>query len=334
MNPILTAAIVLGALGLISGAILAFVGKMFAVKVDPRQAEIREVLPGINCAACGYPGCDSFAKAVAEKGESVSGCPVGGDATAIRVALIMGVTAEPREQKIAAVTCKGKIGVCALNFDYHGPKDCRSAALAGSGDKACQYSCLGYGDCEASCPFGAIHVVTEERLAYVNEEKCNGCGVCVAGCPRNVIRLLPVGHAVHRTCSAMEGGKVVRDHCSAGCLGCGKCERSCRFGALKMRDSLPWIDQTICVHCMRCADECPTGALKANNALRKHALIDFDECNGCGDCKKACQFSAIQGEQDKYHDVIEWNCVGCGECVKVCPQKCIRMVMGSKYQVR
>lgn len=67
-------------------------------------------------------------------------------------------------------------------------------------------------------PFGAIHV-NEERLAVVHENACRGCGVCVDVCPRGVLRLMPVEHAVHRMCSAMERGKVVRENCSAGLPG-------------------------------------------------------------------------------------------------------------------
>ena len=65
------------------------------------------------------------------------------------------------------------------------------AALVAGGDKACEYSCLGFGDCEAACPFGAIHVV-EGRLAAVNEEKCVGCGVCTTKCKFDAIRLVRV----------------------------------------------------------------------------------------------------------------------------------------------
>ena len=48
MNTILTAVLVLGAMGAIFGAALAFAAKIFYVEVDPREAAIRECLAGAN----------------------------------------------------------------------------------------------------------------------------------------------------------------------------------------------------------------------------------------------------------------------------------------------
>ena len=51
---ILKAVILLGIMGLIFGAVLAFAAQKFAVEVDEREAKILEVLPGANCGGCGY----------------------------------------------------------------------------------------------------------------------------------------------------------------------------------------------------------------------------------------------------------------------------------------
>lgn len=325
VSTIVVAALLLGGLGLVFGGVLAIVSKVFSVPADPVFDAVREALPGANCGGCGFSGCDAYARAVAEGKAGVSQCPVGGAEAAKRIAAVMGVDAARMERKVAVVMCRGDVEKCHLRFRYDGPADCRSALLAGDGDKACRYSCLGGGDCEKACPFGAIHV-NENRLAVVDEEACRGCGVCVSACPRGVLALMPVEHPVHRMCSAMERGKVVRDNCSAGCLGCGKCERSCKFGALKLVNLLPEIDLSKCVGCMCCADNCPTGALKANEALRRHAVIRYGECIGCGACEAACQFGAIAGTAGQPHSVIEWNCVGCGACERACPQHCVQMV--------
>ena len=45
--------LVLGALGAIFGALLAFAAKIFHVEVDPKQAAVRECLAGANCGGCG-----------------------------------------------------------------------------------------------------------------------------------------------------------------------------------------------------------------------------------------------------------------------------------------
>ena len=126
----------------------------------------------------------------------------------------------------------------------------------------------------------------------------------------------------------------MRDNCVAGCIGCGKCEKSCKFGALKLVNFLPDIDLDKCVGCMQCADNCPTGALQSNEALRRHAVIHYPDCTGCGECQKVCQFEAIAGAEGEHHSVIEWNCVGCGKCAEVCEHGCVEMRAGGIYKKR
>ena len=63
MDVILIAVIVLGAIGLVSALVLFFVSKKFAVKEDPRIAQVSEVLPQANCGGCGFPGCGGLASA-------------------------------------------------------------------------------------------------------------------------------------------------------------------------------------------------------------------------------------------------------------------------------
>ena len=75
MDVILIAVIVLGAIGLVSALVLFFVSKKFAVKEDPRIAQVSEVLPQANCGGCGFPGCGGFASALVEGGaKKVSQC--------------------------------------------------------------------------------------------------------------------------------------------------------------------------------------------------------------------------------------------------------------------
>ena len=68
MNLILIAVISLGAIALVSAAILYAASKKFAVYEDPRIAQVGEVLPQANCGGCGYPGCSGFADACVKAG--------------------------------------------------------------------------------------------------------------------------------------------------------------------------------------------------------------------------------------------------------------------------
>ena len=53
-------------IGLICAVGLAVASSVMAVKEDTRFTEIRACLPGANCGACGYTGCDGYAKALLE----------------------------------------------------------------------------------------------------------------------------------------------------------------------------------------------------------------------------------------------------------------------------
>lgn len=64
-------------LGIGAGVFLAFASAKFAVKKDPRITLIEASLPGVNCGACGFPGCSAFAKAIAEGKAPLDGCVPG-----------------------------------------------------------------------------------------------------------------------------------------------------------------------------------------------------------------------------------------------------------------
>lgn len=106
MNPILTAVCVVGAIGLLGGALLVIGSKVFAVTKDERAEEVELALPGANCGACGYAGCSAYAKAVAE-GAPVNQCLAGGAAVAEKIAAIMGVEAGAATEYKAMIACQG-----------------------------------------------------------------------------------------------------------------------------------------------------------------------------------------------------------------------------------
>ncbi|MBO8140147.1 MAG: RnfABCDGE type electron transport complex subunit B [Thermosipho sp. (in: Bacteria)] len=71
---VLYSALVMGILGFGFGIFLAFSNEKFKVEADPRVEMILEVLPGINCGACGYPGCEGYANAIVKKGDDIDKC--------------------------------------------------------------------------------------------------------------------------------------------------------------------------------------------------------------------------------------------------------------------
>lgn len=71
---VLYSALIMGILGFGFGIFLAYSNEKFKVEVDPRVEMILEVLPGINCGACGYPGCEGYANAIVKKGDATDKC--------------------------------------------------------------------------------------------------------------------------------------------------------------------------------------------------------------------------------------------------------------------
>jgi len=260
-SQILFAALVLGVIGLVLGLALGIVGKVFAVKEDEKALAVREVLPGVNCGACGFPGCDGFSKAVAEGKAKVSGCAVGGDPVAKKVATIMGVEETFATKLVAFVKCAGTTSLAKSNYKYEGIHDCNAISMmAGSGPKACTYGCLGYGSCVAACPFDAIDIA--EGIAKIDPNKCVACGLCVPKCPKNLIEIVPDDSKVRVQCNSNDTGPVVRKHCSAGCISCKLCERNCPHDAIHVIDNLARVDYAKCTLCGICVEKCPTDVIK------------------------------------------------------------------------
>ncbi|MBQ1730516.1 MAG: RnfABCDGE type electron transport complex subunit B [Oscillospiraceae bacterium] len=255
MEIIIITTLVLTAIGLIVGVGLVFTGNKFRVEVDERETAVRECLPGNNCGACGFAGCDAMAAAIVKGEAPVNGCPVGGGPVAQKIGEVMGVTAEAEERKVAFVRCKGSCEVTHNQGNYVGIKDCRSAVLSGINVTECDYGCLGFGSCAAVCPQNAIRV--KNGVAEVDRRKCVGCGLCVKACPKGLIELIPSSKRVAVQCSNKDKGPLVKKVCSAGCIGCSLCVRQCEHDAVSVENNLAHINYVNCVQCGKCAEKCP-----------------------------------------------------------------------------
>lgn len=63
-----------------------------------------------------------------------------------------------------------------------------------------------------------------------------------------------------------------------------------------------------------------------------YAIIDPDECVGCGICRKRCQVHAIS-EQDGISAVNVKKCIGCGLCATGCPNKAAKLVRKTDKEI-
>ena len=270
MQTILITTLVIAAIGIVVGAGLVYTGKKFYVEVNEKEAQVRETLPGNNCGACGYAGCDAMAAAIASGSAPVNGCPVGGAPVAEKIGEIMGVEAGTVEKMSAFVKCSGTYDVTHPRGNYIGVKDCRTAVLSGINVTECRYGCLGFGSCTEVCPADAIHVVN--GVAAVNPKRCISCGLCVKTCPRNLIELKPVKNQVAVRCSSREKGAAVRNACTAGCIGCGLCEKQCRFDAIHVTEHLAHVDYDKCTQCGACSAKCPAKVITMTDRMKMLAL--------------------------------------------------------------
>lgn len=262
MSGILYPIVVLGGLGLLFGLSLSLASKAFAVETNPKVESIRKVLPGANCGACGYPGCDGCANAIVEGKAQTNACSVGGSSVAEKIADIMGVNATETERKVATVLCQGDCDKAKNKYAYNGIRDCRAQNILAGGSKSCSYGCLGCGTCVDVCNYDAIKIVN--GVAVVDKEKCVACKACIAACPKNIIELVPYDNKVIVKCKSNDSGKVVRSNCNTGCIGCQICVKNCPEDAFSFENYLAKINYEKCTNCGICAEKCPSGAIFSN----------------------------------------------------------------------
>lgn len=272
MNFMFIAVVVLGAIALLASVVLYVCSKKFAVKEDPRLAQVSAVLPQANCGGCGFPGCSSMADALVKAADAGSleglNCPVGGAEVMEQVADLLGMAVANTEPMVAVVRCNGTCEHRPKTIEYSGLRTCAAMNACSAGETACGYGCLGCGDCVDACQFGAIAINPETGIVEVNEDLCGGCGSCARACPRHIIELRkkgPKGRRVYVSCVNHDKGPVAKKACSVACIGCGKCEKECPFGAITMDGNLAYIDPQKCRLCRKCERACPTGAIVAVN---------------------------------------------------------------------
>ncbi len=253
----LIALMVMGGLGIFFSIFLAIANKKLAVKIDPKVEKIYEELPQTNCGACGYAGCFQLAESIATGSAPINACPVGGQEMVDKIAQLMGVESVDAKRLIAVVLCRGGHRETVKNAVYRGDRTCASANLTG-GEKACAYSCLGYGDCVDACRFEAMEM-NDNGLPVVFYDKCVGCGACARACPRDIIEMHPEDRKLFVFCKNRDKGAQAKKVCKVACIGCGLCVKDCEVpGGITIKDNLAVINYELCPQDDKPTKRCPT----------------------------------------------------------------------------
>ncbi|MDR2019256.1 MAG: RnfABCDGE type electron transport complex subunit B [Treponema sp.] len=249
------------------GTALGFFREFFAVPQDPLAGQIREVLPGANCGACGFPGCDNYAAAIASGNAGINSCSVGGAAAAEKIAALMGVSGGSMVQIVSVLACQGSRQHAPLKGTYTGLQTCRGAKLAAGGTKLCAWGCLGFGDCVKVCSFGALSM-GDDGLPRVDHAKCTGCRLCLGECPQALLKGVPQNQkGAIALCSNRNSVKqMVIKTCKRGCIKCELCVKNCPQKCITMDRGIPQVNYAQCASCGACAAKCPT---KVFNIIEK-----------------------------------------------------------------
>lgn len=280
-STVLLTIISLSLLGLFSAVILYFIAQKFKVYEDPRIEVVQAVLPAVNCGGCGFAGCRNFAEALvaADTFEGLN-CPVGGNETMAKAAMILNKVPVEVDPLVAVLLCQGSPQFRPHTSKYNGASDCRIANQLYIGETDCAYGCLSMGDCVKVCTFGAMYMDSTTGLPVIIDNKCVACGKCVRSCPRNIIELRKKAkkeRKLYVACVNKEKGGPARKACAVACIGCSKCYNICEFSAITMDQNLAYIDAIKCTFCRKCTEACPTKSILEFNFPPRKVKAEINE---------------------------------------------------------
>jgi electron transport complex protein RnfB len=145
------------------GMVLGVAARYLSAPVDDRTEAVIALLPGSNCAQCGYAGCKQAAAALVDGRAAPDVCPPGGASTALRVAELLGVKLAVDGEQEALPTVAWV-------------------------DEA---RCIGCTRCIRKCASDAI-VGAAKQMHTVLPDACYACGLCEIECPTQAIVMKPV----------------------------------------------------------------------------------------------------------------------------------------------
>ena len=151
--------------------------------------EVERILPRIQCAQCGYPGCRPYAAAIVADAAPLNLCPPGGEATVRRLAKFLGRDSDGLAVP-ATTACVATVPASAADIDAPAVA-AGIATVPANLDKVAvidEALCIGCNLCARACPVDAI-VGVQQMMHTVISEHCTGCALCLPPCPVDCISL-------------------------------------------------------------------------------------------------------------------------------------------------
>jgi Na+-translocating ferredoxin:NAD+ oxidoreductase subunit B len=152
--------------GLATGlsAVLVISSRLLGSSGSSAADAIESLLPRIQCAQCGYPGCRPYAEAIANGTAGINRCPPGGEETIRALADLLGRDPLPLDTSL---------GQASMH---------RRAFID-------ETTCIGCNRCVEACPVDAISGIPQ-RMHTVIAAHCTGCELCLPPCPVDCITMI------------------------------------------------------------------------------------------------------------------------------------------------
>ena len=121
-----------------------------------------------------------------------------------------------------------------------------------------------------------------KKLAVKKDAKCMACLACVRACSEAFFKVFDP----KKSCIQILAGKndTVKP---AVCVQCGKCARTCEFGAITQnpKTGVFMINKKLCTNCGKCIEACPMQVMVADPTSK---------CIACGICVKSCPMDVLE----------------------------------------